>query len=51
MSEDNLEKLREEIKNFPATPGVYIMKNDKGLVIYVGKAASLKGRVRSYFSG
>jgi len=51
MIEDNLDKLGEEIKNFPAAPGVYIMKNDKGVVIYVGKAASLKGRVRSYFSG
>lgn len=51
MTEDNLKKLREEIKSFPATPGVYLMKNDKGIVIYVGKAASLKNRVRSYFSG
>lgn len=51
MTKDNLEKLREEIKSFPAAPGVYIMKNDKGVVIYVGKAASLKNRVRSYFSG
>lgn len=51
MTKENLEKLREEIKHFPATPGTYIMKNDKGVVIYVGKAASLKARVRSYFSG
>lgn len=51
MTKENLKKLREEIKSFPAAPGVYIMKNDKGVVIYVGKAASLKARVRSYFSG
>ncbi|MDT8317233.1 MAG: excinuclease ABC subunit UvrC [bacterium] len=51
MNENDFEKLREEIRNFPAAPGVYIMKNDKGVVIYVGKAASLKARVRSYFSG
>lgn len=33
----------------PAMPGTYLMKNDRGEVIYVGKAVSLKNRVRSYF--
>src|SRR5206468_5238446 len=33
----------------PASPGVYIYKNDRGKVIYVGKARSLRSRVRSYF--
>ncbi len=33
----------------PATPGVYIMKNAKGTVLYVGKAVSLKSRVRQHF--
>jgi excinuclease ABC subunit C len=35
---------------FPQDPGVYLMKNDQGLVIYVGKAKILKQRVKQYFS-
>ncbi|MGD9893322.1 MAG: excinuclease ABC subunit UvrC [Dehalococcoidia bacterium] len=42
-------KFTEQLKALPAKPGVYIMRNAKGDVIYVGKAASLKNRVRSYF--
>ena len=38
-----------KIKNFPREPGVYLMKNRSGRVIYVGKANSLKSRVSSYF--
>ncbi|MCX5716444.1 MAG: GIY-YIG nuclease family protein, partial [Candidatus Omnitrophica bacterium] len=38
-----------KIKTLPDSPGVYLMKNSGGDVIYVGKAASLKKRVRSYF--
>src|SRR5512143_2036832 len=41
--------LEEKLKNLPARPGVYVMKNAKGRVIYVGKAKSLRSRVRSYF--
>lgn len=41
--------LQEELKKLPDKPGVYIMKNEKGQVIYVGKAISLKKRVRQYF--
>lgn len=36
-------------KNLPETPGVYIMKNAKGGILYVGKAANLRRRVSSYF--
>lgn len=36
-------------KNLPLTPGVYLMKNTKGEIIYVGKAGNLKRRVSSYF--
>jgi excinuclease ABC subunit C len=43
------EKLRKALAALPAKPGVYLMRNDKGEVIYVGKAARLKDRVRSYF--
>jgi len=43
------EKIRKQIAALPARPGVYIMRNTKGEVIYVGKAAKLRDRVRSYF--
>ncbi|MBK9342663.1 MAG: excinuclease ABC subunit UvrC [Dehalococcoidia bacterium] len=43
------EKIRRQLAALPARPGVYIMRNAKGEVIYVGKAAKLKDRVRSYF--
>lgn len=41
--------LEEELKKLPASPGVYLMHNDKDEIIYVGKAISLKNRVRQYF--
>lgn len=43
------EKLRKQLAALPARPGVYIMRNAAGEVIYVGKAAKLRDRVRSYF--
>jgi len=43
------EALQEKVKNFPDKPGVYLMKSARGKVIYVGKAKSLKKRVRAYF--
>ena len=42
--------LKSHVKNFPAKSGVYLMKDINNQVIYVGKAKSLKNRVRSYFS-
>jgi excinuclease ABC subunit C len=42
-------QLGERLSALAAQPGVYLMKNVKGEVIYVGKAASLRNRVRSYF--
>ncbi|NOY68195.1 MAG: excinuclease ABC subunit UvrC [Deltaproteobacteria bacterium] len=42
--------LREKSRNAPPGPGVYIMRDCRGSVIYVGKAASLKKRLASYFS-
>lgn len=41
--------LEEKLKNLPAQPGVYLHKNVDGKIIYVGKAKSLKNRVRQYF--
>ena len=41
--------IKEHLKTLPASPGVYLMKNKAGKVIYVGKAVSLKNRVRQYF--
>ena len=41
--------IQEELKKLPAKPGVYIMHDEKDDIIYVGKAISLKNRVRQYF--
>ncbi|HUV03560.1 MAG TPA: excinuclease ABC subunit UvrC [Armatimonadota bacterium] len=41
--------LREKLKHLPDKPGVYMMKDVRGEVLYVGKASSLRSRVRSYF--
>jgi len=41
--------LEEKLQNLPDAPGVYIMKDSRGQIIYIGKALSLKSRVRSYF--
>ena len=41
--------LEEELKKLPAKPGVYLMHDNKDAIIYVGKAVSLKNRVRQYF--
>jgi len=43
--------LRDKALAAPDSPGVYIMKNLRGEILYIGKAKSLKHRVRSYFSG
>ncbi len=42
-------KLADKLKTLPNAPGVYFHKNAKGQIIYVGKAAVLKNRVRQYF--
>ena len=41
--------LQDKIKHLPENPGVYVMLDDKGQIIYVGKAKNLKNRVRQYF--
>jgi excinuclease ABC subunit C len=45
----NLEEIKASISDFPESPGVYIMKDETGQIIYVGKAKKLRARVRSYF--
>ncbi len=58
-SEDNLETQspttpavppEEKVKTFPQTPGVYLMKDNLGRVIYIGKALQLRSRASSYFT-
>ena len=41
--------IQEELKKLPGRPGVYIMHDETDDIIYVGKAISLKNRVRQYF--
>jgi hypothetical protein len=43
--------LDEKLDTLPGRPGVYLLKDTRGTVIYVGKARSLRGRVRTYFRG
>ncbi|MBS0267122.1 MAG: excinuclease ABC subunit UvrC [Planctomycetes bacterium] len=48
MSKDSL--AREKVRQFPTTPGVYLMKDGVGRVLYVGKAVNLRSRASSYFT-
>lgn len=48
MNEQN-EQIDEKLALLPDKPGVYLMKDENGRIIYVGKAINLKNRVRSYF--
>ena len=43
--------IKEKLKELPQSPGCYLMKNENGTVIYVGKAKNLSNRVHSYFVG
>ena len=42
-------KIRESIKSFPTSPGLYFMKDPAGAVLYIGKAKNLRSRVAGYF--
>src|ERR1700726_3320128 len=42
-------ELRDRVANLPVQPGVYLFQDAAGTILYVGKARSLRGRVRSYF--
>ncbi|MEN8614797.1 excinuclease ABC subunit UvrC [Dehalogenimonas sp. THU2] len=43
--------IDEQVRQLPLSPGVYLMKDERGQIIYVGKAVVLRARVRSYFRG
>jgi excinuclease ABC subunit C len=49
VSKKSAKRITEKLKSLPTEPGVYMFKNIEGKIIYVGKAASLRNRVRSYF--
>ena len=49
MPSERIMKLRKKAASLPLCPGVYLMKNAEGTVIYVGKSRQLKNRVSSYF--
>ncbi len=49
VENDRLHYLRQKAMNLPLTPGVYIMKDKSGKIIYIGKAKKLKNRVSQYF--
>ena len=44
-----MNSLEDKINNLPTNPGVYLFKDKKGTILYVGKAGNIKHRVRSYF--
>ena len=49
MPIEKLKLLKDEVKNYPTSPGVYLMKDRRKNIIYVGKASNLKNRTSSYF--
>ena len=49
QKESRMFHIEEELKKLPSLPGVYIMHDEQDAIIYVGKAISLKNRVRQYF--
>jgi excinuclease ABC subunit C len=49
MDEQKLKELQDKSRRLPFTPGVYIMKDKSGHIIYIGKAKALRRRVSQYF--
>ncbi len=50
IKNENIAKIKEYIKGLPDSPGIYMMKDSSGNIIYVGKAINLKKRVSQYFN-
>ncbi|MFL5341807.1 MAG: excinuclease ABC subunit UvrC [Gemmataceae bacterium] len=50
MASANTSPAAEKVKQFPAAPGIYLMKDAQGVVIYIGKAKNLRNRAGSYFT-
>ena len=50
MAYEKPQHIETILKNLPAKPGVYLLRNRRGKIIYVGKAKRLRNRVRSYFT-
>ena len=48
MDEQKIERIKRELADVPALPGVYLWKDENGQVIYVGKAKQLRARMRQY---
>ena len=51
VAQTRSERIENELRALPATPGVYLFRGSDDAVLYVGKAKSLRHRVRSYFQG
>src|ERR687886_1268975 len=51
VAESRSGRIEEQLKTLPAKPGVYLFRGPNDAVLYVGKAKSLRARVRSYFRG
>ena len=51
LLEETAMNIKEHLQLVPKLPGCYQMKNDKGEIIYIGKAKNLQNRLRSYFTG
>jgi excinuclease ABC subunit C len=47
---ESIKELRKKVLTLPYEPGVYMMKNKEGKIIYIGKAKNLRKRVLSYFT-
>jgi excinuclease ABC subunit C len=45
-----MSEIAEKLSNLPSRPGIYLMRDKAGKVIYVGKAKDLRARVRAYFN-
>ena len=46
----DISPIREKLSHLPKLPGVYLFKDDKESILYIGKSKSIRNRVRSYFN-